>query len=897
MADAAVEFLLENLKQLLVYNIKLIGAVKSEVEELYSDLKVFKAFLKDSTGKRQNHEVLKELVNQIRDVVYEAEDTVEAFVCQAAEHKARNYIEKAFHILDYPAELRKSVKTIENIRQRVRKIYENKLFGFEALQNREGSTRGAKEKKAPIVEEHDVVGFQDEANNLIILLNEGSEELEVTSIIGMPGLGKTTLARMIFRDSRIEYEFYNRAWVFVSQEYSRREVILNILSQFGKPTNEMSTKDDESLADELRKLLERGKYLIVLDDVWSEEVCNDLKVAFHANRSRSRILLTSRIENVALSANLNRGAYKLRFLTPDESWTLLQRKAVGSKKCDEELTKHGMIIAKECEGLPLAIVVIGGILLQKGRDSNSWERVSKSVHTYLTTDKEQRMNKFIELSFNHLPYHLKSCFLYFGMFPEDSQIPVWKLVRIWIAEGFIQYNEGMSLEDTAEEYLDDLVNMNLVMVGDWTSNGKVKTCHIHDMLHVFCKNQAKQESLFQEIKDLDQVSSSSSSIPSLEKCRRLCIHSNVLNYISSKPCGPRVRSFLCFSSEETILPREQISSIPDAFKLLRVLDSKPIRFQIFPKDLCQLVHLRYLVLTINSHVIPPNFSKLWNIQTLVIETESRNLNIQADIWEMIHLRHLKTNASTTLPPPRKKTQRNKEDLRTLSTISPKSCTEDVFARVPNLKKLGIRGRLAEVLDDKGGSSLFDSVGKLDCLENLKLWNDVYPQTPSEGKLLSFPQIYKFPPNLKKLTLEGTLLNWKHMSTLGMLESLEILKLKENAFKGDWWEPKDGGFGVLKVLHIGRTDLVTWKASSHHFPRLRSLYLEHCRKLQEVPSSFADVSSLQLMHLHCTTESAATSAKEIQLAKRTAQHSEMKLTIYPPDHDKSSGNNFLSSRSY
>ncbi|CAA2959156.1 Hypothetical predicted protein [Olea europaea subsp. europaea] len=105
MADAAVEFLLENLKQLLVYNANLIGAVKSEVEQIYSDLIEFKAFLKDSKGKRHNHEVLEELVNQIRDV--------------AAEHKARNYIEKAFHILDYPAELRKSVKTIEKIRQRV----------------------------------------------------------------------------------------------------------------------------------------------------------------------------------------------------------------------------------------------------------------------------------------------------------------------------------------------------------------------------------------------------------------------------------------------------------------------------------------------------------------------------------------------------------------------------------------------------------------------------------------------------------------------------------------------------------------------------------------------------------------------------------------------------------
>ncbi|CAA3022789.1 late blight resistance homolog R1B-17 [Olea europaea subsp. europaea] len=895
MSDAAVEFLLENLKQLLLYNANLILDVKGQVEFLYNDLSLFKAFLKDSTEKRNKNATLQELVKQIRDVVYEAEDTVDTFVAQAAVHKSRSSIERAFHIFDYPAKLRSVAKKIEGIRAKVKDIYDNKKFGFEALQDGERSTK-AKEKKAPIVEEDNVVGFEDEAKTVTNLLMGGPEELEVISIIGMPGLGKTTLAKMIYRDPKIEYEFYNRAWVYVSQEYNRKEVFLNIWSHFAKPSDEMYKMNDEKIAKELREFLEKGKYLIVMDDVWTEDAWNDLKIAFPRNKKRSKILLTSRIRRVAVHANPNREPHNLRFLNSDESWILLQRKALGAEECPKELIQPGRLIARECGGLPLALVVIGGILLEKGTESYWWEKVAQSVDAYIAMDQEKRMDSFITLSFNHLPYYLRACFLYFGMFPEDCQIPVWKLVRLWIAEGFIQQKEGMSLEDIAEEYLDDLVNRNLVMVGERRSNGKVKTCHVHDMLHVFCKNQAAEENFFQEIKRFDQVTYSSSN-PYLESYRRLCIHSRVWSYISSKPFGPRVRSFLCFSSEEIILQAEHTSSIPGAFKLLRVLDAKPIFFTRFPTDLAQLVHLRYLVLSSNFKILPSPISSLWNMQTLIVETSERTLEIKGDIWKMIQLRHLKTNASTSLPGPLAKSRKSKDDslinanLKTISTISPESCTEDVFARAPNLKKLGIRGKLAKLLESKGVSSLFDSLGKLDYLENLKLLNDVFPLPPSEGKLAGLPQRYKFPPKLKKLTLADTLLDWSQMATLGMLESLEILKLKDNAFKGEWWQPEDGGFRALKVLFIGRTDLVHWHASTHHFPRLRSLYLKHCTSLEAVPVSLADVLSLQIIDLYCTTKSAAASARKIQQCKKTMKDEAekqgnkgivFKLSVYPPD---------------
>ncbi|XP_051144790.1 putative late blight resistance protein homolog R1A-10 [Andrographis paniculata] len=888
MADAAVEFLLENLKQLLLYNASLILDIKDQVEFLYNDLCLFKAFLKDSTEKRRSNQILKELVKQIRDVVYEAEDAIDTFVATKAHHKARKVIEKMIHILDYNATLRQLAKKIEKIRAKVKDIYDNKKFGFEALTDPDGAGKGTKEKKPPIVEEDNVVGFEDEATKVIGLLKGGSDGLEVISIVGMPGLGKTTLAKMVYRDPRTEFEFYRRAWVYVSQEYSRKEVFLNILGHFTQITDAINKMTDEMLAKKLYEELGKGKYLIVMDDVWTEAAWTDLKVAFPKNNKGSRILITSRIKNVGKHANPNRDPHDLRFLTNDESWRLLQRKALGEENCPEELVQYGKRIANECGGLPLAIVVIGGILLEKGPDW--WETVANKVDAYIAMGQDRRMNEFISLSYNHLPYHLKSCFIYFGMFPEDFEIPVWKLVRLWIAEGFIQEQQGMTLEDIAEEYLEDLVNRNLVMVGRFRSNGKIKTCRIHDMLHEFCKTEAAEENFFQEIKHSDQGTHSSTNL-ALEKYRRLCIHTRVLSYIASKPHGPRVRSFLCFSAEENILPVELNSHIPGSFMLLRVLDAKSLIFGRFPNDLTQLVHLRYIVLSSDFKVIPATLSCLWNIQTFVIETSHRTLDIRADIWKMIHLRHVKTNASTSLPSPLSKSRKSKDDalmigsLQTLSMISPESCSEEVFARVPNLNVLGIRGQVSMLLENRSGSMLFDSLGKLSHLENLKLLNDVFPRPPSEGKLMTLPLSYKFPPKLKKLTLSDTLLDWKHMSILGRLDNLQILKLKDNAFEGDWWQPEDGGFRALRVLHIGRTKLETWNASAHHFPRLRHLFLKHCSHLEALPLGFAEISTLQLVDLYCTTRSAAESARKIQRKKQEGQNNggtRFKLCIYPPE---------------
>lgn len=878
MADAVVEFLLENLKQLLLYNVDLISGVKEQVESLYRELSLMNAFLRDSKEKRSQYEVVREIVRQIRDVAYEAEDIIDNFIVTAALQRTRNRISRIVHVLDS----RNIARDIELIKTRIKEIYGTKKFGIEFLQGGESSTKRSPQKRVPVVEEDNVVGFDEEAKTVVDRLTTGSKQLEVISVVGMGGLGKTTLAKKIYTDRSIEYHFFIRAWVYVSQDYSRKEVFLAILGSLKQLKDEMHKLSDDQLADILQDYLSSGKYLIVIDDVWKIETWDDLKVAFPNRNCGSRILLTSRNTDVAIHANPENPPHPLRFLTTNESWELLQKKVFGKGSCPSELEALGKQISLKCYGLPLAIVVVAGLLSKKDKTRDWWKKVADSVSTYVAKDPKQCLD-VLALSYHHLPDHLKICFIYFGVFPEDFAIPVWKLLRLWVAEGFIQQTGQECLEDVAEEYLEDLIERNLILVAEKRANGRLKSCRIHDMLRDLCLREGKEEKFLKVIEPNFQ------DVPMVAiNHRRLCIHSHVLDYIRSKPSNPHVRSFLCFAIEEIELPREQTSFIHEAFKLVRVLDVRSICLYRFPSDIVQLLHLRYVAIFGNFKVLPASICKLWNLQTLIVETTERELDIQVDIWKMLQFRHLHTSGSSRLHGPPPKTRKQNEDpfvrrnMQTISTISPESCTENVLARTPNLKKLGIRGKLLTLMEEKGGSSMFDNFAKLGNLETLKLLNDTFPLSPFQANLNRLPQWYKFPPSLKKLTFSDTLLDWKNMSTIGMLPNLEILKLKEKSFIGQLWESLDGGFRLLKVLQLGRTDLVRWDASSHHFPRLERVVLKHCEKLQAVPYGLGGVSALKMLELYWPTPSAADSARLIQQQQHDMMNNGFKLLVYPPD---------------
>ncbi|OIT32083.1 PREDICTED: disease resistance protein RPP8-like [Nicotiana attenuata] len=191
------------------------------------------------------------------------------------------------------------------------------------------------------------------------------------------------------------------------------------------------------------------------------------------------------------------------------------------------------------------------------------------------------------------------------------------------------------------------------------------------------------------------------------------------------------------------------------------------------------------------------------------------------------------------------------------------------------QKLSIRGQMADFLETKGG---FNNLEELKCLEHLKLLNDA----PHMNKALHLPPaFFRFLRTLRKLTLANTRFSWSEATKLGQLESLEVLKLKEDAFIGDSWLPEVGGFSELHVLWIEKaTELETWEASNLNFPVLRHLILISCDKLKDVPLGLADIPNLQEMRLENTSK-AVKSAKDI-LENKITKSIKFNLTVFPPE---------------
>ncbi|KAK1416249.1 hypothetical protein QVD17_32038 [Tagetes erecta] len=272
--------------------------------------------------------------------------------------------------------------------------------------------------------EETVVGFDDEVQTLLDQLTATcTMQLQIISIAGMAGLGKTTLARKLYSHPLIEYMFDTRAWTCVSQTYLKRDLLLGILTSCINDVNdETYNMSDEQLGQKLYWLLKGRRYLVVFDDIWDCKTWNDLRVYFPDDNVGSRVLLTSRDIELSLHVQGAKPTHVLRLRTEDESLAIISKKVFRTGVCAPWLEGVGKVITRKCEGLPLAIVITAGIL--KNNWSHTWWlQISASLHSVLVRDSSQYMDS-LALSYNHLPPHLRQGFVFVGIFPEDYDIPV-----------------------------------------------------------------------------------------------------------------------------------------------------------------------------------------------------------------------------------------------------------------------------------------------------------------------------------------------------------------------------------------------------------------------------------------------------------------------------------------
>ncbi|XP_042063357.1 putative late blight resistance protein homolog R1A-10 isoform X1 [Salvia splendens] len=880
MAEAAVTFLLEQLKEVVVAYADLIGEAESEFEQLNHDLDLLKAFLKQMAKNKKKDEMLKLLKRRIRVVVYEVEDTIDTCLTKAIQLKARNHpILGCLTDTNNSAGLALAKEVRALIEQKLAPLYKD-AEKFAIMRIIADGARIADEPSTDmstrdtLISQNRVIGFDAEEAEIIDHLTQSRDKLDVMSIVGIPGQGKTTLAWKIYQNKSICTHFHIRIWVSISQVFNSKDVFLQILKKFSS-THDTSSLNDDELAQTVHSCLKNEKFLLVLDDVWSVDAWKKIQAVLPSDNVEGKVLITTREKAVGEESKVFTTPHYLNLLALDKSWELLQHEVFGDlNKCPENLKAIGEQIANKCDGVPLMIVLIGGILKTKLLNyrftvEQEWTTIAQSVSEALQ-HRAKHITQVVELSYHILPDDLRECFVFLGVFPEDYEIPAKMLCGLWISEGFVLPRRGRSIEESAEENMNDLISRNLLKVEKTNHMGKVKTCRVHDMIRAFCISIIKDENLCDEVIPSSDIGELEPSGSQLQKSRRLCFRSDLSTFLSKNPSGPHVRSFLCFYERSVKLESKYLAVIPDGFRKLRILEFKCIELEQFPGNVVKLVHLRYLTLYIETlKAIPGSITQLWNLQSLVVETKSPSITMKADLWRMVRLRYLKTSAAIFLDSTKSDGEAG-QNLHTLKRLAPGSCTDVVSKKAVNLKSLGISGKLASIFEN-------NFLQKLHHLQNLKLY-----EQPSEDMLCGRPLRSRFPPNLKRLTLMNTSLEWKHISTLAMIKTLEALKLKDNAFVGVTWNLGSDTFLNLQLLLIVQADLFRWKAMPGACPNLRFLVVKKCENLQAIPECLGtNLETLEIENVRSDLVQSAVKIEEQQKQPRPSKNEvPLKLIVGP-----------------
>ncbi|KAK4414152.1 Disease resistance protein RPP8 [Sesamum alatum] len=715
-----------------------------------------------------------------------------------------------------------------------------------------------------------MVGFDEDIVALKARLCGESSKLQVISIVGMGGIGKTTLATNIFNDSLVAYHFHIRMWITICQDYHLREVLLALVASLtDQKTMDLSKKINEELAECVYKNLKGKTYFIVMDDMWSKETWDDLRRFFPNDNNGSRVLITTRLSDEAVYASSS-PLHQMRFLDEECSWNLLRDKVFEQQSCPPELERVGRTIAKSCGGLPLAIVVVAGILAKMDRIQYHWEKIVENISAAVAIYDEHFSN-ILTLSYNHLPCHLKACLLYMGGFPEDYNIPVSKLTKLWVAEGFFKLNGPKSSEELAEEYLEDLVSRNLVLIIKKRSNGKIKFCGLHDLLRDLCIQKAREEEF---------LHATNNSARGIQHQRRLSIHSQISGQVVDKlACASFIHSILYFPWQIASL------SFLRGYRLLRVLDLVKASSSFIPPEITQLFHLRFLALSLvyeelsSKLIIPSSISKLQNLQTLMIlvygsENVDSILLRPIEMWDMPQLRHLMFFQRNRLPTPLAAAPSGGQILENLQTLCVNNFrfTSNTIEMIPNLKKLKVY--YYDVFKAAWEEYCLNNLVHLCQLETLNLMFRYSRRYIADPFLASFA----FPPTLKKLTLSTCELPWQDMAVIRSLPNLEVLKLRYDAFTGEEWECSDGEFPRLKFLLMEMLNLRRWQVESSHFPCLERLIIKSCWELEEIPCEIGDIPTLQLIEVVPPSKSAANSAILIQEEQRDLGNDVLQVRI-------------------
>uniref|UniRef100_A0ACD5ZGB4 Uncharacterized protein n=1 Tax=Avena sativa TaxID=4498 RepID=A0ACD5ZGB4_AVESA len=662
---------------------------------------------------------------------------------------------------------------------------------------------------------------KEKKNIVEMLLGRASNaDLTVVPIVGMGGLGKTTLAQLIFNEPQIQKHFQLLLWICVSDTFDVNFLAKSIVEASPKKNEDT----DKPPLDRLQKLVSGQRYLLVLDDVWNREVhkWERLKVCLQHGGTGSVVLTTTRDNRVAEIMGTDK-PYPLKNLEDSFLKEIIEVKAFGlQEKKPAKLVEMVGEIAERCSGSPLAATALGSVLRTK-TSVKEWKAVlsRSSICT-----EETGILPILKLSYNDLPSHMKQCFAFCAVFPKDYKIDVDKLIQLWIANGFIPEHKEDSLETIGKQIFSELASRSFFMDKEESKDGKHysrTTWKIHDLMHDIAMFVMEKECVVANKKP-------SETEWFLDTARHLFLSSEVTEGIlndSMEKRSPAIQTLLSFQPTERPLKHLSKYNSLHALKLPTWGES----FLMKPK---YLHHLRYLDLSKSGiKALSEDISILYNLQMLDLSYCYNLRRLPRQMKYMTSLRHLYTHECRNLgsmPPELGKLTKLQTLTCFVAAHSGPDCSD-----VAELKHLNLGGQLelcqVENIDIEAEAKLANLGNKNDLKELRLRWTSVCDSEvltnfkPHDG--LEVLRIYSYGGKCMGMLQNMVELHLSHCERLQVLfrcgtsftfPKLKQLRLEHLLDFERWWE--------INERHKGQMI----------FPVLEKLFIKYCRKLIALPEA-------------------------------------------------------------
>ncbi|GKV52168.1 hypothetical protein SLEP1_g58759 [Rubroshorea leprosula] len=911
----------------------------TELAKLEDSLKMIQSVLKDAEGKqgRESDDPVRLWLQDLQNVAYDAEDVLDGCDYEHLEYqlnprggKKKGDKKKKSSTLSFTLAFGNKKKKSgtpsftlsSDIGDRIKDINAR----FDRLKERVSLLNlKAYQQCHPIASQFtptdslldcpEVSGRGDDIEKILEMLDDlrGEQYLvSGVSIVGMGGLGKTTVARSIYNKAKERYDLV--VWVCVSEDFNEQTIVREMYEHLKVGVVPSSIN---VLVEDLAQNLEKKTFLLILDDVWNKD--KSKWVAFNSRLSGilrtngNSIMVTTRDEEVALEMrkmNLVRNSmqiYKMEKLSDDECWSIIEKRVLklsGLQSISPNLKDIGVDIAKRCGGLPLIAAVIGGTLSSKIQKC-AWEAVRDNDAWNLDSEDGKWILSILKISFDHLLPPLKKCFSYCSIFPKDFRIGKDDLVQLWMAQGFLhQPNESSrTMEEIGDAYFNYLLSNSLFQDLEKNGYGDIIFCKMHDVVHDLALAVSKDETLILE------------SSCKIDKNATI-LHLRVKHNGSGLPCIP---TDLCQRLRSLFIEKDAdvFNNVASDLKSLRSLKLMQAKTEELCPALGELKHLRYLDISNGKFkALPGSLSKLYHLQTLRLNWCHSIPWIPDNMSNLVSLRHLYFSIEKHVP-------RGLGDLTSLQTLPLFFVSKEKGSGIEELGGLTqLRGELEirnlEQVGSKSEAIKANLQGKTR-LHHLKLqWNELEGNCSNHVEVLDGLQphsnlkslsIYcymgkSFPPwmmsggatflsdNLVELEL-GDWHNCEHIPSLGLLpglkslyiynfenvkrighkfdgprgvESIKLfpalrqLTLKNMASLEEWVEVNDddiavGGkveivFPCLESLKIRNCQkLETWFMGGFSSDhKLSSLEIHNCVNLMAIPEGLGNLTSLGMLHL-------------------------------------------------